>query len=63
MASQSNARLPEEKALYHVPCSFGQLFASSFLQIWSRLQHPCSWLTIPVGWLVRDLHPKDIWYA
>ena len=37
-------------------CSSGQHFASGFLQIRSRPQHPCLWLTLPLAGCVEDFH-------
>lgn len=46
------------RRLVSASCSSGQRFASGFLRIRSRPQHPCLWLTLPLVGRVEDFHPQ-----
>lgn len=58
-ASRSIARLPGETGLLSGFCSSEPDFASSFLQISPRSEHPCFQLRFPSLRLFRDFHPLE----
>ena len=55
--------LTHKVSLILCSCAFIHGFVAGFLQICPHKQHPCHWLTFPIGRHVRNLHPKEVWYA